>query len=129
MTSRINGSSGTVWEQMVGYSRVVRTGNVVHVSGTTALDETGNFVGFNDPYVQTMQILVNIERALSQVNATLAHVVRTRIYLADMDTWQEVARAHAEVFSQILPATTMVEVSRLIDSRMMVEMEAEAWVD
>lgn len=123
-------STGTTWEPIVGYSRVVRVGNQVFVTGTTATDyQTGKLVGFGDPFVQTKQILHNIAFALEQVGATLQDVVRTRIYVMNISDWELVGKAHGEAFREILPATTMVEVSRLIDPNMLVEIEADAIIN
>ena len=126
MSDRQNISSGTSWEAIAGYSRAVRIGNVVHVSGTTATDENGNVVGLNDPYAQTIYILRKIERALTQAGALLTDVIRTRIYVTDAHQWEPVARAHGEIFSQIRPANTLIEVSALIGEGYLVEIEAEA---
>ena len=126
MTDRKRISSGAKWESIVGYSRAVRVGNRIYVTGTTATGDDGEVVGVGDAYEQAKQCLQNIEKALRRLDAGLEHVVRTRMFVTDISRWEEYGRAHGEYFRDVLPATTMVQVSALIDPRMLIEIEADA---
>lgn len=128
MMERVNVSSGTKWEALVGYSRAVRVGSLVFITGTTATGADGEIVGVGDMYEQAKQAIANILSALAKAGARVEDVVRTRIYVTDIARWEEVGRAHREVFGGVMPATTMVEVSKLIDPKMLVEIEADAVV-
>jgi enamine deaminase RidA (YjgF/YER057c/UK114 family) len=126
--NRLNISSGTVWEASFGYARAVRIGNVIKVSGTVATDDNGAVIGAGDVYAQAVFIIAKIEKALNQAGATLEDVVRTRLYVTDIKGWEQLAKAHAEYFAGVRPATTLIEVQRLIAPEFLVEIEAEAIV-
>jgi enamine deaminase RidA (YjgF/YER057c/UK114 family) len=126
MRHRQRYSSGTKWEPIVGYSRAVRVGERIYVTGTTATNENREIVGEGDAYAQTVQAIKNVEQALNALDAGLENVVRTRMFVTDISRWEEFGRAHGEFFRDIMPATTMVEVSKLIDPRMLIEIEADA---
>jgi enamine deaminase RidA (YjgF/YER057c/UK114 family) len=128
MTEKQHYFSGTKWEQIVGYSRAIRCGDHIFVTGTTATNEQGEIVGVGDAYAQTVQIIRNIERALTALGATLADVVRTRMFVTDIARWQEYGHAHSEFFRDVSPCATMVEVRRLVDDRMLIEIEVDAVV-
>lgn len=126
MSKRINISSGAKWEDIVGYSRAVRVGNVIEVAGTTAVDERGEVIGLNDPYVQTKYALTKIEKALIEAGASMKDVVRTRMFVTDISKWEEIGKAHGEFFREIKPAASMIEVKGLINPELMVEIEVTA---
>lgn len=127
--SRSRASSGAKWEEIVGYSRAVRVGNVVHVAGTTAVGEDGQIVGVGDAYEQAKHILVIIEKALNELGAKITDVTRTRMFVTNIDDWEAVGRAHGEVFRPIKPAATLVAIDRLINPQMLVEIEVDAVID
>jgi enamine deaminase RidA (YjgF/YER057c/UK114 family) len=127
MSERQNISSGGKWEPVIGYSRAVRAGDWVHVAGTTAADNTGRIIGEGDAYAQTIQALRTVATALERAGASMADVVRTRMFVTDISQWERYGRAHGEVFGAILPAATMVEVNRLVDPAMLIEIEADAF--
>jgi enamine deaminase RidA (YjgF/YER057c/UK114 family) len=124
MSDRVNYSSGAMWEDIVGYSRAVKVGNIIEVTGTVAIDENNEVVGKNDAYAQTKFILSKMEKILQQAGAELKHVVRTRMFVTDISRWEEYGKAHGEVFESIRPCTTMVEVSKLIGPDYLIEIEA-----
>src|SRR5437868_1289712 len=126
MTDRQKISSGAKWEPIVGYSRAVRVGTRIYVTGTTALGDDGEIVGIGDAYAQTVQIFKNSERAMQRLSAGLEHIVRTRMFVTEISRWEEYGRAHGEFLRGVMPATTMVEVSALIDERMLIEIEVDA---
>lgn len=126
---RINISSNAPWEEIVGYSRAVRIGPFISVAGTTATDDNGNIVGINNPYEQTIKCIKNIEIALNKAGAELSDVIRTRIYVINIDDWEIIGKAHGEFFKNIKPAATMVEVKRLIAPEVLVEIEADAYIE
>ena len=126
--NRINISSGSKWEDIVGYSRAVKVGNLIEITGTVAADNSGEVIGENDPYLQTKFILLRIENVLNQLGATMKDVIRTRIFTTNIARWEEIGKAHGEFFAAIKPCTTMVEVNKLIDAKFMVEIEATAIV-
>ncbi len=128
MTKRLDISSGAKWEDIVGYSRAVRIGNVIEVAGTTSVDENGQVVGLNDPYEQARYILAKIEKALAQAGASMKDVVRTRMFVTDISQWEEIGKAHGMYFKDIKPAATMVEVKSLISPELLVEIEVTAVV-
>jgi enamine deaminase RidA (YjgF/YER057c/UK114 family) len=129
MNQRRNISSGTTWEEIVGYSRAVRIGNIVEVAGTTAVDEDANIIGLNDPYEQTKFILRKIEKALKEAGTSLNDVIKTRMFVTDISGWEAIGKAHGEFFRDIKPAATMVEVQSLIRPELLVEIEVTAVIN
>ena len=129
MSNRQKYATGTKWEPIVGYSRAIRQGNLIWVTGTTATNEKGEIVGIGDPKAQTLQAIRNIEKALKALGADLKDVVRTRMFVTDISLWQEYGAAHGQVFGEIRPCTSMIEIQRLIDDQMLIEIEADAIVD
>ncbi len=129
MSERIKVSSGTKWEDFVGYSRAIRAGNTVEVSGTVAVDENGYVVGKNNPYEQTLYVLSKIKKALQEAGASMEDVIRTRIYVSDINNWEAIGKAHGQFFQKIKPASTLFEVSTLIGIDFLVEIEATAYMD
>ena len=127
--SRINIGSGTIWEDFVGYSRAVKIGNHIIVSGTTSIGEDGQIVGIDNPYKQTIYILRKIKKVIEDAGGSLNNVIRTRLYVTNIEDWEEIGRAHGEYFKEIKPASTLVEVSKLIEPDMLVEIEAEAIIE
>jgi len=128
-STRVNYSSGAKWEDIAGYSRAVKVGNVIEVTGTVAVDENNKIIGENDPYLQTKFIIQKIEAVLKQAGAELKHVVRTRLFVTDISKWEEYSKAHGEFFREIKPCCTMVEVSKLIAPEYLIEIEATAMID
>lgn len=122
-------NSGTKWEPIAGYSRATKINNIIYVSGTTATNQQGELIGIGDPYLQAKQSILNIEKALAYFNAKLSHVVRTRMFVTNIEQWEVFGKAHGEFFRNIRPVTTMVEVTRLIEPEMLIEIEAEAVID